>query len=289
MKRIVTLSILAMMVVMLMAPMAFADTFKVVETSPSDNAKGVPIDNVGLKVTFSENVYSKKYEESNAKACKLIEVKEVEDKDGKIVKKDGPKIPVLVVVNPEEQNTMMVLADGKEEKAVASDKSYRFEIDENFKSADGSTLQEELKVSFKTQNTNTTMMISMGMMVVMVVGMVIVTSKSAKKEAEKKEKDKEHVVNPYKEAKATGKSVEEIVAREAKKKAKLEEKKKRQKEENKKEIASNNIRVSKPRPISAAGATYKHPINKKTPPKQKQGTNVTKKKGGQKKKSAKKK
>ena len=60
------------------------------------------------------------------------------------------------------------------------------------------------------------------MMGVMIVGMVFFTSRSAKKEAEKQrqESKKSETVNPYKEAKKTGKSVEEIVRKDAARKAK---------------------------------------------------------------------
>ena len=62
-------------------------------------------------------------------------------------------------------------------------------------------------------------MISLGMMVVMFGGMIVVTSKAAKKNIEE-ERKKQDKVNPYKEAKKTGKSVEEIVEKDQKRKAK---------------------------------------------------------------------
>ncbi len=290
MKRIVALSIMAMMIVMLAAPVAFASTFKVTSISPKDDAKGMALDNLGVKVTFSEEVYSEKNEKVNTKACKLIEIEETEHEDGEITKKDGQEIPLLVVFDPENKNSMMALADGSGKKAIKSDVEYRFELDESFVSADGDTLDESTVINFRTQNTSTTMGISVVMMIVMVVGMVFFTARSQKKKAEKDAKEKNNTsgVNPYKEAKTTGKSVEEIVAREAKKKAKANEKKKRQEEENKVEIASDNVRVAKPRPISAVGAKYKHPVKEKPAPKTKKAQQTNKKKpqnkkGGKKK------
>jgi hypothetical protein len=121
-------------------------------------------------------------------------------------------------------------------------------------------LSEEYKTSFKTLNPSTSMWISMGMMGVMVVGMVFFSTREAKKQREKAEPDKrEKSVNPYKEAKRTGKSVEEIVAAEEKKKAKNAAKRERQRAENKVEIASSNIKVKKRAPISAVGLKYKDP------------------------------
>ncbi len=289
MKRIVALSIMGIMIVMLMAPMAFADTFKITEISPENGTTGAPVDNFGIKVYFSEDIYTESFTENNKKYCRLIEINEEENEDGEIIEKDGKSIDVLVVANPKEPNMMMILAEGEGDDGIQSDTLYRFEIDEGFQSADGSLLAEKEEVVIRVQNTTTTMAISMGMMAVMMVGMIYFTTRSAKKEAEKKGNEKQVAVNPYKEAKATGKSVEEIVAREAKKKLKQDEKKKRQKEENKVEIASDNVRVSKPRPISAAGAKYVHPVKKKVAEKKEKSNNSnTNKKNNNKKKGKKK-
>ena len=114
------------------------------------------------------------------------------------------------------------------------------------------------------------------MMVVMIVGMIFFSSRSAKKamEKEKEEKGKSETVNPYKEAKRTGKSVEEIVEKDKKRKAKQAEAEEKRRAEEKKiqeEVAEklrkeSNKRVSKARPISAAGSTYKVEVKKTAKP-----------------------
>ena len=102
-------------------------------------------------------------------------------------------------------------------------------------------------------------------------------------------KIKAPTVNPYKVAKKTGKSVEDIVAKDQKKKEKSASalaRKERHKRENKVEISSNNMRVSAPRPISEAGSTYKRP---KVDTQGKKNTNPKNQSGKQKNKNNKKK
>ena len=112
------------------------------------------------------------------------------------------------------------------------------------------------------------------MMIVMIVGMIFFSMRSAKKAMEKEndQKQKKDTVNPYKEAKRTGKSVEEIVEKDKKKKAKQAEAMAKQKakeaeleaeleameaKRNAKQKKASTKKVSSPRPISAAGSQYK--------------------------------
>ena len=85
------------------------------------------------------------------------------------------------------------------------------------------------------------------------------TAKNAKKQAEADKKTKEEKVNPYKEAKKTGKSVEEIVERDQKEKEKRAAKaaKKAAAEEEEDDYYDDGkYHVKAPRPISAAGGKY---------------------------------
>ncbi len=248
MKRIGAIISLVLLLVLLTTTFAFAATFEVTKTSPTDGQTGMAIDNMGVKVEFTQSVYSKEYQATNAKLCKLVDAK-------------GKNVPVRVVFNPKETNILLVLADtAKKGVTIKGSTKYTLTIDPAFVSADGTALGKELKVQFETLNPSSSMTASMVMMGVMVVGMIFFTTKTAKKEAEKAKEKKDEPVNPYKVAKETGKSVQEIVALEQKKKEKRvqkEAKKKRHVAENKVEIASNNMRVSKPRPISEGGAQYK--------------------------------
>ena len=103
------------------------------------------------------------------------------------------------------------------------------------------------------------------MMFVMFGGMFFFTSRQMKKQQEKNQDTrpvKEEAFNPYKEAKRTGKSVQEVIAahekEQAKKAAKAAKKAaKHDAEEEYEEIEDNgNHKVKGPRPISAAGSTF---------------------------------
>lgn len=247
MKRIGAIISLALLLVLFSTSFAFAAPFSVEATSPKDGETGMAIDNMGVKVEFSQAVYSDKYEADNTKLCKLVDAK-------------GKTIPIRVVFNPKDTNIVLILADTAKGAVIKGSTKYTLTIGPGFSAADGTLLGKEQVVEFETLNPSTSMTSSMVMMGVMVVGMVYFSSRTAKKEAEKSKVKKEEAVNPYKVAKETGKSVEEIVAMEQKKKEKKsqkEAKKQRHVAENKVEIASSNMRVSKPRPVSAGGGQYK--------------------------------
>ena len=239
--------LLAFALTMSMSVAFAASELKIEQVSPEDGAKDMAMENMGYKVYFNQNVYKNK--KMNAKLCTITDNK-------------GKKVPTIVVVNPKEKNVMMVLADTNSRKTKIKGKTkYTLTIKPGFKADSGQALGQEFTASFRTLNPSTSMWVSMGMMGVMVVAMVFFSTREMKKQNEKDspQKHKEKTVNPYKEAKRTGKSVEEIVAAEEKKKAKKKAKRERQKQENKKEIASSNIRVSKKRAISEVGLTYKEP------------------------------
>lgn len=247
MKRIGAILSLALLLVVFSTSFAFAAPFSIQATSPKNGETGMAIDNMGVKVEFTQSVYSDKYEADNTKLCKLVDAK-------------GKTVPIRVVFNPKDTNIVLILADTANGALIKGSTKYKLTIGAGFSAADGTLLGKEQVVAFETLNPATSMTSSMVMMGVMVVGMVYFTSRTAKKEAEKTKVKKDDVINPYKVAKETGKSVEEIVAMEQKKKEKKtqkEAKKQRQAAENKVEISSNNMRVSKPRPISVGGGQYK--------------------------------
>ena len=128
----------------------------------------------------------------------------------------------------------------------------------------GNTLGKETTVSFKTFNQTLNTTINMVMMVIMFGGIMVVTIRQQhhKDDDDKVEKEKsgESTFNPYKEAKKTGKSVEEVIAEEKKRVAKAERRAKRKgtkKVEEKLEISEllpNVYKVHKPSPIKGRKA-----------------------------------
>lgn len=244
MKRISAIICLTVIMVMSLAPVALAGSFGVDKISPTDGEKGIPLENLGVKIFFNEEVYNKDNQKINEKACKLVDNK-------------GKEVPTIVIFNPSDKKVALVLADTSEKKLVIKPTTkYTLTVDDTFVSAKGETLGEEIKTSFETLNPSDSMKISMGMMGVMVVGMVFASVKATKKKSEENAAPThEEKFNPYKVAKETGKSLEAVIAEEKKRQEKLAKKKKHV-EENKVEIASDNFRVKGPRPISAAGSTY---------------------------------
>ena len=253
-KRISAILALAMILVFAMTVTAFGakSSLEVVQTTPKDGDSGMAIENMGVKVFFSEPVYDTDNAPGNIGKCSM------KDENGK-------KVPTMVVFSEEDPNVMLVLADPNNSKTnIQGSTEYTLMIEEGFVAASGNELGKAYTVSFTTLNPRNSMFISMGMMVLMIGGMLFFSMRDQKKKAEddKKKKPGYEAVNPYKEAKRTGKSVDEIVAEEKKKKEKFEAKeakKARQEKENKEEISDGNLRVPRPRPISEAGSGYKAP------------------------------
>ena len=248
-KRIAAILALAMALVFAMAVTAFGtDTALTIDsTTPKDGDTGMAIENMGVKVFFSEPVFDKDNAPGNIGKCSM--------KD-----ENGEKVPTQVIFSEKEPNVMLVLADPNNVNTKIEGKTeYTLTIEEGFTAASGNVLAKTETVSFTTLNPRNSMM----------GGMIFFGMRDSKKKAEEAKGAKKKTyepVNPYKEAKRTGKSVDEIVAEEKKKKEKFEAKeakeaakKARHEKEDKNEIADGNLRVSRPRPISEAGSKYKAP------------------------------
>lgn len=260
MKRIGAIVCLCIMLFAMSASACFAkqDGLIIEKQYPEDGATGTSVENVSIKVWFNQDVRPK---DQNARKANKKHIKLVDEK--------GKSLPIYVAYSPDEEGLMMVLTS--DDTTVKSDSKYTLTIDPGFKAASGQTLASQDKVSFTTLNQSRAMTINMLMMVVMVVGMIFFSSRSMKRqmEKEKAEKGKHDTVNPYKEAKRTGKSVEEIVEKDKKikekeaaaaaKRAAKYQKEREEEEKERKAADPNRKRVTGPRPISAGGGKYKAP------------------------------
>ncbi len=263
MKRKVAIIFLALMMSMAMSLTVFGteDTFSITKTSPGDGTTGASVDNMGVKVTFSEEVYSTENESANAALCHLTD-------------EEGNEVPTVVAFSADSPNVMLVLADTEnEDVTISGNTQYTLTIDAGFVSADGSLLAGDEdgtnSVTFTTLNPKTNSWVSMGMMLVMMVVMIVFTMRDTKKKVEQETyKKKEYEgVNPYKEAKRTGKSVAQIVAEDQKNREKFEAKeakaaakaaaKMAAEEDDEEEEDFGCLRVQRRRPISEAGSDYK--------------------------------
>ncbi len=270
MKRIGAMICVMMMAITMLAPACLAvnednaatskGRLVLEKTSPEDGSEGVAVDNLSLKVYFSKDVQpaSDKIRKENAKMFVLKN-------------EEGKKVPVKVYYSDDEEGLMLVAADvignKKKDVKIESDEKYTLTIKAGMRATDGTTLGKDEIVTLKTLNQAGSTTVYIILMVLMMGGMIFFTMKSAKKaeEKEKEERQFKDGVNPYKLAKKKGKSVEEIVAQENKKRQKKEEAlaKKREAEEAleaeiiEKIRRESNKRVSKPKPISAGGSKYK--------------------------------
>lgn len=280
MRRISKILSMALAVVVLgTTAFGYAASLKVEDTSIKDGATKIQMENLGVKITFNKSVHFKDNAKVNSKYCKLYDDK-------------GKELPTIILTDEKDPNVLLLLLktafteeelkeyglekDSKNRGSVLKKLTdYSFVVGKGFQSADGSKLDKDFKITFTTMDPGESTKYSMGMMLLMVGVMVVATAKTAKNKKEEdstKEKTKEEKVNPYKKARETGKSVEEIVAKEEKKKAKAAKKaeaaeKRRAAKEARlaeEEAEADDIhRVKAPAPISKAGGKYKSGLAKK--------------------------
>lgn len=252
MKRKSVIAILVAMLVMLSTALCWADDANLVikSTYPENGQENTSMENLGIKMYF-EGTFS----DENVKAAdkKLV----------KIVDEDGKKVPTDVLFSDKDNGLVLVVADlNDSDYQVKNNHNYTVVISADFKDDSGKTLGKETKISFKTYNQKVNNIVNILMMVVMFGGITFLTVRQNKKkdedQAEVKEPKQENF-NPYKEAKKTGKSVEQVMAEEQKRQEKLAKKKgkkKVDKEPKKKfwcsEYLNNVYHVHAPAPIKKA-------------------------------------
>ena len=238
---------------MLPALTCFADSLEIVDSYPRDGGTGLQPVNCAVKLYFNQDVSGEKYMTANSTCFR-------------ITGPDKKALPITVL--HDSKDTSMVLVVLKD--TLAEDTEYKLTISGDFTATSGDMLEKNKTITFRTRSTKNDGKVSMVMMGVMFVGIIIFSSRQMKRQTQKdaEAKEKNAKVNPYKVSKKTGKSVEDIVKKEDKikrKKAAEEAKVKAAAGDNKEtkghaeeeEEVSTNIRVSGPRPISAAGSTYK--------------------------------
>lgn len=307
MKRISALVCAMVIAAFMMAPTCFAAAkeatavtdpgFELVSSSPEDGATGVAVDNFSVKIYFSKEMLPKTKEARNSNA-----------KQFRLTDEEGESIPVRVYYSEKERKRglMMVAADysnnNEKDVQIKGATEYTLTIGDGLQAADGTTYNQTKTIKVKTLNQQRSMIVYMVLMVAMMGGMVFFTMRSTKKAAEKeKEEHATKGVNPYKEAKKTGKSVDQIVAKNEKARAKKEaaEAKRREAEAAleaeilEKMRKEKNKRVAGPKPISKVGSSYKvevkGPAKEAEPKKTNKGTTNPKNQSGKKKNAGKKK
>lgn len=232
-----------------------AGDFELVESYPKDGATNAAVENLGAKLTFSTAVTDEKNHAANSKCFKMIGP-------------EGTELPIKVFFNPKDDTQILVVYDineGGQIAAKASD-TYKVIISGDLRDDAGNTLGEEITISFTTINQSRNMRIYFIIMLLMMAAMAFMTMRQQSKamaeaNAAKAVPTKEEPFNPYKEAKRTGKSVEEVIAAHEKEVAKMEAKMAKAKGPREyvfddDDDDNGNYKVKGPRPASAAGSKF---------------------------------
>ena len=253
MKKVSLIAILASIMIMAASVFSFADGgFKLVSSYPEDGQTNTSMENLGVKLTFSNAMNSKEAQTANADKFAIYD-------------EDGEAVPVQVLFSDTDKGLVLVLADIDKGFTAKNNSEYRLMISGDLVDNDGNTLGADQTVTFKTYNQRVNNIVNMVMMFVMFGGIMVLSLRQNNKEQENEEpKDapKEAAFNPYREAKKTGKSLEEVKAEQAKKEAKEAKKKARKKKktveqpekkiENCAELLNNVYHVHAPAPVNKA-------------------------------------
>ncbi len=253
MRKLGRILCLATLIVTLTASICFgAESLQIVEAYPEDGQKNTTIENMCVKLWFNHEMGDKASVQANADCFKLTD-------------DEGKEVPIRIFYHPDDTKQVLVLADTTKRLNIKDNTEYTMTVSADLIDNDGHKLGQDAKYSFTTLNQSRNTSIYMIMMFVMFGGMFFFTSRQMKKQQEKNQDVrpvKEEAFNPYKEAKKTGKSVQEVIAaheKEQAKKAAKQAKKdaKNNAEDEYEEIEDNgNHKVKGPRPISATGSTF---------------------------------
>jgi len=254
MKKISLIAILTSIMIMTASAFCFADGgFDLVSSYPEDGQTNTSMENLGVKLTFSSAMDSKEATAANADKFAIYD-------------EDGKTIPVQVLFSDKEKGLVLVLADTDNGFVAKNNSEYRLVISGDLIDNEGNALGADKTVSFKTYNQRINNMVNMVMMFVMFGGIMVLSLRQNNdkedEETNPKDEPKEQAFNPYREAKRTGKSIEEVKAEQAKKEAKEAKKKARkakktaepqpQKIENCAELLNNVYHVHAPAPVNKA-------------------------------------
>jgi len=252
MKRLSLISALTAVMIMMSAAMAFAEgNLELVSSYPEDGQTNTSMENLGVKLTFSNPINSE-------------EAKKTDKSKFSIKDENGKAVPINVLFSEKNDGLVLVLADADKGFTAENNAEYTLTIDAGLVDNEGNVMEQAKTVTFKTYNQQVNNMVNMVMMFTMFGGIMVLTMRqnNKKDEDEPQTESKEATFNPYKEAKKTGKSVEEVRAEQAKKEAKLAKKKARKKKddsqsadkkiENCAELLNNVYHVHAPAPVNKA-------------------------------------
>lgn len=218
MKRKSLIAVLAAIMVMLSASVCCAADLQIVSSYPEDGQKNTSMENLGVKVVFNNKVNAKELTKSNNKAISLTD-------------KKGKKVPVEILYSNKTGKMVLIVADTTNYK-VLNNAEYKLTFGKNFSDNEGNKLGKAETITFKTYNQAMNNIVNMIIMVAMFGGIFLATAKSNSTKKEDKAIEEGDAFNPYREAKRTGKSLQEVIADHEKEVEKVNKKKaKKQKDE----------------------------------------------------------
>ena len=254
MKRVRLIAILTAVMIMAASVMCFADDeLKLVSSYPEDGQKNTSMENLGVKLNFSNPINSEEAQKADADKFAIYD-------------EDGEEVPIKVLFSEKNDGLVLVLGDTDAGFTAKNNSEYKLTISGDLVDNDGNTLGADKTVTFKTYNQTVNNTVNMVMMCVMFGGIMVL---SLRQQNQKKEEDEansadssKEAFNPYREAKRTGKSIEEVKAEQAKKEEKEAKKKARRKKkaaepqekkiENCAELLNNVYHVHAPAPKNKA-------------------------------------
>ena len=259
MKRICRILCIITVIVMMTASLCFAEGteggLQLLDTYPKEESSGAAIENFDIKLYFDKKMTKEVLGTANDGCFTLTDA-------------DGNVLPILVLYSPKEEGVLMVLFDSNKENlgsdgkqiTIKGNTEYTLKIAGSLKDDEGDTLGADRTIKFTTINQSRNSIISMLLMLVLYAGIIGFSMRNAKKSA--KEATKEGKFNPYKEAKRTGKSVDEIMEKEYKRQAKLASKAEKDAEDEEEEeeeepyLEEGHYRVKTRRTVASGGSAF---------------------------------
>ena len=252
MKRISLIAVLTAVMIMAASALCFADEeLTLLSSYPEDGQTNTSMENLGVKLTFSHPINTPEAKKANLDKFAIYD-------------EDGKAVPVEILFSDKNDGLVLVLADIDKGFTAKNNSEYRLVISEGVTDNEGRIFPAEKTITFKTYNQKVNNMVNMVMMFVMFGGIMFLSVRQQNNkdedEAPKKDETKEAAFNPYREAKRTGKTVDEVKAEQAKKEEKEAKKKARRKKkteepsekkiENCAQYLNNVYHVHAPAPIS---------------------------------------
>ena len=191
MKKRFAMIVAALLICLMAAPVVYGAGLEVTDIFPKTDSTGLQTVNQMARIYFSGDIDIK----ANEKCFKIV------DENGKAQK-------IMVLEQEDEPNRVNLVLAGDLKEST----KYTIVIDGSLTDTAGNKLGEDYESSFTTRSQRQDSIVTTIMMVVMFGAVIVFTLRDQRKQQEQQEErdkkaGKEKKVNPYKEAKKSGKKV----------------------------------------------------------------------------------